>query len=221
MVGFPPRKSPHRTAGSNDSTLENKSQRVKAVGVHLVVMPKILFVCVGRNNHKITIPTLNFPNVSGNSCRSPMAESVMRNLVSVDGGVAASSWTIDSAAIADWNVGRRSEPRALAVLAANGLDSQHIARQLCCDDFHTFDYIFGMDDSNMEDLRQLAAVYGGESGAQLRLLGEFDDDGATDGVEIADPYFVSGLRVLGIFREMLIENHVIFAHQTERWHREL
>lgn len=67
---------------------------------------KILFVCVG------------------NSCRSPMAESVLKNMVD------DKYWYVDSAAIADWNIGRSPEPRCIKVLEQNNLHSNHITRQV-------------------------------------------------------------------------------------------
>lgn len=40
------------------------------------------------------------------------------------------NWYVDSAAIADWNVGYGPEPRCIAVLGEHGLTSDHIARQV-------------------------------------------------------------------------------------------
>lgn len=39
-------------------------------------------------------------------------------------------WEVDSAALADWNVGRSPEPRCLAVLKENGLTADHIGRKV-------------------------------------------------------------------------------------------
>lgn len=65
-----------------------------------------------------------------------MAESVLRNLTDAahagvdDEADEERKWLIDSAGLADWNVGRSPEPRAIRVLAANGLHSDHITRQV-------------------------------------------------------------------------------------------
>lgn len=53
------------------------------------------------------------------------------------------------------------------------------------DDFYTFDYIFGMDYWNIEDLEILAPE---DSTAKILLLGEFDP---LNERVIRDPYFVS------------------------------
>lgn len=64
----------------------------------------------------------------GNSCRSPMAESILRDMINkCDKSL---DWVVDSAGIANWNVGRSPEPRCLFVLHENGLTSNHIGRQV-------------------------------------------------------------------------------------------
>lgn len=111
-----------------------------------------------------------------------MAESLLRHIAAELG---ASGWHVDSAGIADWNVGRTPEKRALRMLHENGLTSEHVGRVITADDFRTFDYIFGMDDYNIADLKQLAPA---DATAKIVLLGTFDY-GRPE--VIADPYFVS------------------------------
>ena len=52
-------------------------------------------------------------------------------------------------------------------------------------DFNEYDYIFGMDDDNMDDLNSLAPS---GSKAKLKLLGTYDPEGERI---IRDPYYVS------------------------------
>ncbi|XP_049549383.1 low molecular weight phosphotyrosine protein phosphatase 1-like [Anopheles darlingi] len=129
---------------------------------------KILFVCIG------------------NSCRSPMAESVMRSVANRHG---LTDWQVDSAALREWNVGRRPEDRALAVLAENGLSSDHVGRQIEATDFLHFDYIFGMDEGNVADL--LALVPPAGCRAKVELLGNYR--GKELDKIIIDPYFEYGI----------------------------
>lgn len=93
-------------------------------------------------------------------------------------------WTIDSAAIADWNVGYAPEDRCLEVLKENDISTTHLGRQICPDDFYTFDYIFGMDHSNMRDLQEKAPK---DTKAKIEMLGKYDPQ--NEGI-IRDPYFV-------------------------------
>lgn len=60
-----------------------------------------------------------------------MAESVLKHLITQIPGRKL-DWLIDSAAIADWNVGLPPEPRCITVLEEHGLGSEHIARQVSC-----------------------------------------------------------------------------------------
>uniref|UniRef100_A0A8W7PJB9 Phosphotyrosine protein phosphatase I domain-containing protein n=1 Tax=Anopheles coluzzii TaxID=1518534 RepID=A0A8W7PJB9_ANOCL len=125
---------------------------------------KVLFVCIG------------------NSCRSPMAESVLKSMASEHG---LTDWYVDSAALREWNVGRGPEERALAVLAEHGLTSDHVGRLIGADDFRQFDYVFGMDESNVADLLHRAPVDGR---AKIELLGNYRGK-ELDRI-IIDPYFL-------------------------------
>lgn len=75
---------------------------------------------------KSVILNISFVICAGNSCRSPMAESVMKSILAGKN----LNWYVDSAAIADWNVGYSPEPRCIEVLGENGLISSHITRQV-------------------------------------------------------------------------------------------
>lgn len=61
------------------------------------------------------------------------------------------------------------------------------ARQIETEDFNKFDFIFGMDDKNMEDLNSMKPD---GAKAKVLLLGEFDPQGERN---IRDPYYDRGL----------------------------
>ncbi|KAI9578360.1 hypothetical protein GQX74_015285 [Glossina fuscipes] len=64
----------------------------------------------------------------GNTCRSPIAEAVMLEILKKAG--LSENWHVDSAAIADWNVNCPPEPRALRTMAKHGLSYSNQGRQI-------------------------------------------------------------------------------------------
>lgn len=120
----------------------------------------------------------------GNICRSPIAEAVFLNCLKESGK--SSSWTVDSAAIGNWHVGNGPDRRAVSVLSKHGITTCHKARQVKKSDFSKFDYIFGMDHENIEDLKSIEPD---QSIAKIGLLGSYDPDGE---LIIEDPYYESG-----------------------------
>lgn len=97
---------------------------------------KILFVCLG------------------NICRSSAAEEVMKQLVEREGR--QEEFVIDSAGILSYHQGELPDPRMRSHAARRGYQLTHRSRPVSTDDFLEFDLIIGMDDRNLDDLRQLA-----------------------------------------------------------------
>lgn len=127
-------------------------------------MPKsVLFICLG------------------NICRSPIAEAVFRQYVNEK--ELQNEWLIDGAAIGAWHIGKPPYKDTIKVLAENGITTDHKARQITKGDFTKFDVIFGMDEENMEDLKERAPK---NSTASLELLGSYDPEGE---LIIEDPYY--------------------------------
>lgn len=115
-----------------------------------------------------------------------MAEAVLKHLLSVkcDSGI---EWNIDSAAIADWQVGNPPDRNTLKVLQKNNIngydENSHIAQQIHEEHFIKFDFILGMDQYNLQDLHYLNPS---NSKATIKLLGEYDPD--YQDPEIPDPF---------------------------------
>ncbi|KAL1131638.1 hypothetical protein AAG570_011251 [Ranatra chinensis] len=120
----------------------------------------------------------------GNICRSPIAEAVLLHLLKERGQ--SDKWRVDSAAIGPWHIGKPPERRATKTLQDNNVEYSHKARQITNDDFNTFDYIFGMDEENMSDLKRLSPK---GSTACVQLLGSYDPEGD---IIIEDPYYQKG-----------------------------
>ncbi len=94
-------------------------------------MKKIVFVCLG------------------NICRSPMAEFVMKSLTD--------DYEIESRATSSWEHGNPIHKGTQAIFKSHGVDydSSKTSLQISKRDFEYFDYILGMDESNVSDLRQM------------------------------------------------------------------
>lgn len=97
---------------------------------------RVLFVCLG------------------NICRSPAAEGMMRALVAARGE--EDEWVIDSAGTGRYHIGELPDRRMRLHARQRGLELTHRCRQVCEEDFDSFDMIVGMDASNMDNLRRLA-----------------------------------------------------------------
>lgn len=91
---------------------------------------------------------------TGNICRSPMAEWVMRAHLAtagLDGAVA-----VDSAGTGGWHVGEGADPRTVRVLARHGYASQHTARQFEAADLGRRDLVVALDGGHLRTLRRWA-----------------------------------------------------------------
>lgn len=119
---------------------------------------------------------------SGNICRSPMAEVVLRDRVEAAG--LGDAVEVDSAGTGSWHVGDGADPRALEALEEAGLDgTAHRARQFEDAWLGERDLVLVADSGHLRDLRSL----GGEQ-EHVRLLREFDPE-AGDDLDLADPWY--------------------------------
>lgn len=91
---------------------------------------------------------------TGNICRSPLAEGIMRaRLEAVDAAIAQ----VDSAGTHHYHVGEAPDERSVAVARQHGIDiSKQRARAFRVEDFDEFDYIYIMDSSHYQTLQRLA-----------------------------------------------------------------
>lgn len=68
-------------------------------------------------------------HVTGNICRSPIADAVFRSEKNKRG--LQDQWQVDSAAIIGYHLGKRPDNRALSTLKENGITNySHRARQV-------------------------------------------------------------------------------------------
>lgn len=122
---------------------------------------------------------------TGNLCRSPMAEAVLRRKLAaagLDGQVA-----VDSAGTHGFERGTRPDPRAVAQAALRGYRLDGLkSRPLEASDFSRFDLLLAMDQGHLKILRERCPP---DAHHRLALLRPFDPAAAGD--EVPDPYFGS------------------------------
>lgn len=121
----------------------------------------------------------------GNICRSPIAAAVFNHVAKSKG--LDNIWKSDSAAVGPWHVGNSMDSRAASTLAKHGLPHKdHVVKQLAKEHYNFFDYIFGMDEQNIKDIKRKAPS---NSKAKIELLVSYDPEGAST---IRDPYYDDG-----------------------------
>ena len=97
---------------------------------------RILFVCLG------------------NICRSPAANGVMEQMVAQQG--LQDKFLIDSAGTYGGHAGELPDPRMRVAASRRGYNLTHRSRKFREQDYHDFDMIVVMDDSNYENVSRLA-----------------------------------------------------------------
>lgn len=125
-------------------------------------MTKILMVCLG------------------NICRSPLAEGILKYKLPKD------KFTIDSAGTANYHVGSAPDRRAIKVAKENGLDISGLrGRQFSVDDFDTFDFIYVMDESNYNNVLNLAR--NDEDKNKVKFI--LNETYPNQNYDVPDPYY--------------------------------
>ena len=117
----------------------------------------------------------------GNICRSPMAEFVMKDLVSKAG--LDDQFYIESAATSTEEIGNEVYPPAKRKLAEHGISCKgKTARQMTRSDYQRFDLLIGMDDWNIRNMTRIA---GGDPEGKIHKLLDYT---ARKG-DVADPWY--------------------------------
>jgi len=129
-------------------------------------MTKVLFVCLG------------------NICRSPMAECVFNTVLERNN--AETLCKVDSAGILSYHQGEQPDRRMREMAKSRGYTLIHESRPVKTQDFFDFDIIIGMDESNIEDLKDRAPSV--EAMDKIHRISEFFSPGAPFD-HIPDPYY--------------------------------
>ncbi len=128
-------------------------------------MKKILFICLG------------------NICRSSAAEEIMRTLMRKEG--MEGQITVDSAGILSYHEGELPDSRMRMHAARRGYTLTHRSRPVKTKDFYDFDLIVGMDDRNIQDLKDRAP--GVDEERKICRMTDFCQQKTAD--HVPDPYY--------------------------------
>lgn len=128
-------------------------------------MIKILFIC------------------TGNICRSPTAEAILRDLVAKEG--LQDKITVASAGTDGYHEGQKADARAIKIAKEKGIVMDgHRARAMQDSDFFEYDVMYAMDGGHLYELQQRTMP-----GAKARLAMFLSPKDAHDVVEVTDPWY--------------------------------
>ncbi len=132
---------------------------------------------------------------TGNICRSPMADVVLRHLADrvtlADRTTLGERLVISSAGTSGWHAGEPMDPRARDALARRGYeDHGHLARSFETVWLDTLDLVVCMDRGHQQTLVSLSRGRAGDDRhlERLVMLRSFDPR-AGGGVDVPDPYY--------------------------------
>ena len=82
----------------------------------------------------------------------------------------------------DTEIGNSPDKRGQKLMKSKGIPMSHVARQIKPEDYRRFDFIFGMDEDNLSNLRRRKPT---DAQCEIDFLGSFDPQGEKI---IHDPY---------------------------------
>lgn len=123
----------------------------------------------------------------GNICRSPMAEAIMRQKL-LDRNI--QDINVSSKGTGKWNLGEAPHEGTQAILNSHNIPFDGMISELFQPN-DDFDYIIAMDQSNVENIKQINPNIKG----QLYKLLDFSDMNETD---VPDPYYTNNFE--GVYK---------------------
>lgn len=124
----------------------------------------------------------------GNICRSPTAEGIF--IKQLQSSTFKQHISTDSGGTHGYHIDHPPDSRAIATAAGNDVDIAYLrSRKVRLSDFDHFDLIIAMDNSNLENLKDMQPQ---GSRAQLKLMLDYlpEEVAAQHGIrEVPDPYY--------------------------------
>ncbi len=111
-----------------------------------------------------------------------MAEAIFKHKISQQGLSAV--FLADSCGTSDYHIGDAPDTRTIRNATKNGIQIQHLGRQLNRMDFNNYDLILAMDQNNMDSILRLSDT--DTIKEKVKRMREFDPLGTGD---VPDPYY--------------------------------
>ena len=132
-------------------------------------MIKVMFVCLG------------------NICRSPMAEFVFKDMINKKG--LSNQFMIKSSATSYEEIGNDIHYGTREKLIKENIPfTRRQARRITPDDYKEFDYIIGMEESNIRNIKR---IVGEDTDNKISKLLDYSDNPR----DIADPWYTGNFEV--------------------------
>lgn len=113
-----------------------------------------------------------------------MAEAVFKYKIK-EMGVEDHFGLIDSFGTGAWHTGEPPDHRSVSTCRKHGVPIEHYAQQIQPADFAKFDYVIGMDESNLANLKRMQPR---NSKSRVCTFGEWRTDPKFEAM-VSDPYY--------------------------------
>ncbi len=163
-----------------------------------------------NNNEKVQILFV----CMGNICRSPTAEGLARDFIRANG--LQQLVTVDSAGTHAYHVGEPPDERSQQAAMRRSVDISDLrARRLIEDDFERFDYLFAMDQRNMDAMMEKCPQPHADKLEKIMNYSSLDVT-----TDVPDPYYGGRFgfeQVLDLLEDSIEElfAHLILQHQWQ------
>lgn len=124
---------------------------------------------------------------TGNICRSPLAEAVLRDELEARG--AGDRFELDSAGLDAYHVGDHSDPRMRMVAKSHGVRINHRSRKFRSRELEDADYVFAMDSGHFRTLSRMAERHNADG--KVVMFRDFDPVRDGEYPDVPDPWYGS------------------------------